>query len=180
MPPDGMQMFATKWDLEFSVLSDFGDEVPLKYCLTFTVPEEVRPSFEAWGENSYTCTQWWLFLEIPLLPTYVINQEGILVWSFIDNDPGCHGKPDDIVAAIPLGICLMKSQTRMGYHKKRLEKVWKIVSKNCLGERRNSQKSFYCNFREYKYSHEVGLSMAEIVSYGAKGFSHALWSAVPS
>lgn len=100
MLPDGTQVFATKRDLEFSVLSDFANEVARKYKLTFTVPEEVRPSFEAWGEDipahNGECS--W---EIPLPATYIINQEGMIVWSFIDNDPGCRGEPDDIVAAIP-------------------------------------------------------------------------------
>jgi len=100
MLPDGTQVFATKRDLEFPVLSDFGNQVARKYRLTFTVPEEVRPSMEAWGENvpehNGECS--W---EIPLPATYIINTEGDIVWSFIDNDPGCRGEPDDVVAAIP-------------------------------------------------------------------------------
>lgn len=100
MLPDGTQVFATKRDLEFPVLSDFGNTVARKYRLTFTVPEEVRPSFEAWGEDvpghNGGCS--W---EIPLPATYIVNMEGNVVWSFIDNDPGARGEPDDIVAAIP-------------------------------------------------------------------------------
>lgn len=103
MLPDGTQVFATKRDLQFPVLSDFGNEIARKYKITFTVPEEVRPTFEAWNEdipahNGPSCP--W---EIPLPATYIVNTNGIITWSFIDNDPGCRGEPDDVVAAIPEG-----------------------------------------------------------------------------
>lgn len=102
MLPDGTRALATKRHLEFPVLSDFGNEVARKYRLTFTVPKEVRPSFEAWGEDvpahNGDCS--W---EIPLPATYVVNTECKVIWSFIDNDPGCRGEPEDIVAAIPDG-----------------------------------------------------------------------------
>lgn len=102
MLPDGTQVFATKKYLQFPVLSDLGNTVARKYRLTFKVPEEVRPAMEAWGENvpehNGDCS--W---EIPLPATYIINTEGDIIWSFIDNDPGCRGEPDDVVAAIPDG-----------------------------------------------------------------------------
>lgn len=100
MLPDGTQVFATKRDLQFPVLSDPGNQVARKYRLTFTVPEEIRPSFEAWQDDVplHNGDSTW---EIPLPATYVINTEGKIVWSFVDNDPGLRGEPDDIVAAIP-------------------------------------------------------------------------------
>lgn len=100
MLPDGTYIFASRRDLGFPVLSDIGNEVAKKFKITFQVPEEIRPTFENWGENiplENRDPSW----QIPLPATYVINQQGDIIWSFIDNDPGVRGEPDDIIAAIP-------------------------------------------------------------------------------
>jgi hypothetical protein len=60
------------------------------------------------------------------------------------------------VAAIPAGIHPDEKPNKDSLSSKKIKKVSKIVSENCLGERRNCQMSFYCNFREYKYSYQAG------------------------
>lgn len=147
MLPDGTQVFATKRDLEFSVLSDFGNEVARKYRLTFTVPEEVRPSFESWGEDipvhNGDCS--W---EIPLPATYVINQEGMIVWSFIDNDPGCRGEPDDIVAAIPPeDDALDKKPNKDGSSSKKVRKGLKKTVGKLFGRKKEPPEVFLSQFQ---------------------------------
>jgi peroxiredoxin len=51
MLPDGSQFLATKRNLRYAVLSDVGNTVAREYRITFVVPENVRPTFEAWGHD---------------------------------------------------------------------------------------------------------------------------------
>jgi peroxiredoxin len=100
MLPDGTQFMATKMSLGFPVCSDVGNLVAKRYKLTFAVHPDVRDSFVKWGEDipKFNGDFTW---EIPLPATYILNQQRQIVWSFLDNDPGVRGEPEDILAAIP-------------------------------------------------------------------------------
>lgn len=101
MLPDGTKYLATKRCLEFSVLSDVGNTVAHDYNLTFQVKSEYREKFLNWGEDvpSHNGDESW---EIPLPATYIIDPDGTIVWSFIDNDPGARADMDEILDAIPM------------------------------------------------------------------------------
>lgn len=100
MLPDGTQVLSSKKSLQFPVLSDLGNEVARKYKITFRVPENVRETMLSWGEDvpTHNGDDTW---EIPLPATYIISQEGQIVWSFIEDDPIYRAELEDIVAAIP-------------------------------------------------------------------------------
>lgn len=99
MLPDGSQFLASKRDLKFAVASDVGNAVARKYNVVFTVPEEIRPTFEAWGHDIATANgdDMW---EVPLAATYVINKKQEVVWTFVDNDHGVWAEPSDVVDAL--------------------------------------------------------------------------------
>lgn len=100
MLPDGTHYLATKRSLEFSVCSDVGNVVARKYRLTFQIPPECQVSMMKWGEDApaHNGDDSW---EIPLPATYIIDRNGDVVWSFVDNDPGIRASPEDILAEIP-------------------------------------------------------------------------------
>jgi peroxiredoxin len=100
MLPDGTQYLASKRSLQFPVCSDVGNVVARKYKLTFEVIPDARASFLNWGEDvpSHNGDDSW---EIPLPATYIVDTNGDVVWSFVDNDPSVRASPDEIVAAIP-------------------------------------------------------------------------------
>jgi peroxiredoxin len=100
MLPDGTQYLATKRSLMFPVCSDLGNKVARKFKITFEIPPEFREKHLEWGIDIPAANgdDTW---EIPLPATYVIDQTGEIVWSYIDDDPVSRAEPNDIVAAIP-------------------------------------------------------------------------------
>ena len=101
MLPDGTQYLATKRCLEFSVCSDIGNQVAKLYNLVFTVDPKYRDTFVEWGDDLPHHNGREAAWDIPLPATYIINQDGQIVWSFVDNDTGVRAEPSDIIAAIP-------------------------------------------------------------------------------
>jgi len=99
MLPDGSQFLASKRDLNFAVASDCGNEVARKYKITFTIPEIIRPTFEAWGHDVAKANGDELW-EVPLAATYVINKKQEIVWTFVDNDHGVWAEPEDVIDAL--------------------------------------------------------------------------------
>mmetsp|Transcript_19344 Transcript_19344/g.40783 ORF Transcript_19344/g.40783 Transcript_19344/m.40783 type:complete len:289 (+) Transcript_19344:258-1124(+) len=100
MLPDGTQYLSTKRDLQFSVCSDVGNTLAKKFNITMEVTPEFREMHLRQGKNlpEENGDETW---EIPLPATYVIDQNGIIVFSFIDNDPHIRCDIDEIAAAIP-------------------------------------------------------------------------------
>mmetsp|Transcript_43282 Transcript_43282/g.80414 ORF Transcript_43282/g.80414 Transcript_43282/m.80414 type:complete len:358 (-) Transcript_43282:49-1122(-) len=100
MLPDGSQIFSSKFELHFPVLSDVGNHVARKFNITFTVPEHVRSMLLSWGEDvpEHNGDDSW---EIPIPATYIISKEGKIVWSYLDENSSNRAEPEDIVAAIP-------------------------------------------------------------------------------
>jgi len=100
MLPDGTHYLATKRSLNFPVCSDVGNVVARKFRLTFEILPDLRETFLKWGDDIplHNGDDSW---EIPLPATYIIDTNGDVVWSFVDNDPGVRAEPEDILAAIP-------------------------------------------------------------------------------
>ena len=98
---DGTADLATKRNLEFSVCSDFGNALAKKFRITFTVQPHTRPFMEKWGDNlpEFNGVDSW---EIPIPATYVIAQDGRIVWSFLDNDPGIRAEVQEVIHQVAL------------------------------------------------------------------------------
>jgi len=83
-------------NLTFEVLSDIGNKLAKQSGLVFTLPESLRPVYEAWqidipdhnADNSF---------ELPMPATYIIGSDGIVHYAFINMDYTKRLEPDTIV-----------------------------------------------------------------------------------
>ncbi len=97
--PDNSLTSIEKHGLQFQVLTDRGNALARKFGLVFELAEALKPLYASFGidlpasngDDSY---------ELPLPATYVVNQQGILVFDFVDADYTKRGEPVDIIAAI--------------------------------------------------------------------------------
>lgn len=82
--------------LTFDVLSDIGNKLAKECGLVFTLPESLRPIYEAWeidipghnGNNSF---------ELPIPATYIIDSNGDVRYAHIDMDYTKRLEPDIII-----------------------------------------------------------------------------------
>lgn len=100
MLPDGSLSVAERNALEFDVLSDAGNEVARDYGLVFALPDEIRELYEGPmkvllpevnGDESWT---------LPVPGAFIVDQEGIVRWRFVDPDHTRRAEPADLVAAV--------------------------------------------------------------------------------
>lgn len=89
---------AAKNDLEFTVLTDKGNELARAFGVVFTLPEVIRPIYaERVGLADYNGDD---RDELPLAATYVIDRGGVIRWAYLDADYRRRAEPADIVAAV--------------------------------------------------------------------------------
>ena len=102
--PQSAQDTAVKQELEYEVLSDEGNAVTRQYDLLWTVPEEKRAEFSEWlqGETGKTLAEFNGIneYELPIPATFVIAQDGTVVYVFKDEDYKKRADIDDILAAL--------------------------------------------------------------------------------
>ncbi len=97
--PDESLSTAEKNRLEFEVLSDVDSKVADQYGLTFSLAEDLRPVYKNWGadvavvNDDPDC-------KLPLPATYVINQDGKIVHSFVEEDYTERLEPDEILDSL--------------------------------------------------------------------------------
>lgn len=94
--PDESMSTAEKHELQFEVLSDLGNEVARKYGIVFQLTDEVagmyNKSFELNKHNGDESN------ELPLAATYIINQEGVIEYAFLDADYRNRVEPSELTA----------------------------------------------------------------------------------
>ena len=91
----------SKSQLTFEVLSDAGNKLAKQCGLVFTLPESLRPLYEAWqldipghnADNSF---------ELPMPATYIIGTDGIVHHAFVDMDYTRRLEPDVIIEQLTL------------------------------------------------------------------------------
>ncbi len=91
----------SKSQLTFEVLSDAGNKLAKQCGLVFTLPELLRPVYEAWqldipghnADNSF---------ELPMPATYIIGTDGIVHHAFVDMDYTRRLEPDVIIEQLTL------------------------------------------------------------------------------
>jgi peroxiredoxin len=82
--------------LTFEVLSDVGNKLAKRCGLVFTLPESLRPIYDAWqldipGHNADES------FELPMPATYIIGTDGIIHYAFVDMDYTKRLEPDIII-----------------------------------------------------------------------------------
>ncbi len=94
--PDHSLTTKEKNELTFDVLTDINNEVARKYGLVFKVSDEVNSFYKKFHDlldfNGGSGD------ELPLTATYVIEQNGLISYSFVDVDYRKRAEPAEIVA----------------------------------------------------------------------------------
>lgn len=107
--PDNSLSTIEKNELTFEVLSDVGNKIAHEFGLTFTVAKTLRPIYHSFGINlpesngdeSY---------QLPIPATYIVDRDGIIVYSFVDSDYTKRLEPQEIIDILTLSK--IKYQTR--------------------------------------------------------------------
>ncbi len=94
--PDKSEDQVRRTNLSFEVLSDVGNKLARQARLVFTLPESLRPIYEAWqldipGHNDDQT------FELPMPATYIIDTDGIIRYSFVDMDYTKRLEPNIII-----------------------------------------------------------------------------------
>ncbi|MFA6677399.1 MAG: peroxiredoxin-like family protein [Bacteroidales bacterium] len=93
--PDKSLSTAEKHDLKFEVLSDIGNKVGKEYGIVFKLTEEVAKIYnKAFDMNGYNGDK---SNELPLPAAYIINQDGKIVYAFLNADYRKRAEPDVLI-----------------------------------------------------------------------------------
>lgn len=96
--PDHSLSTLEKNELTFEVLSDIGNAVARRYGVVFKLTNEVaaayQKGFDLHGVNGDESD------ELPLAATYVIDQQGIIRYAFLDAEYRNRAEPADILAVL--------------------------------------------------------------------------------
>lgn len=94
--PDQSMSTAEKNDLEFEVLSDVGNTIAKEYGIVFKLTDQVAEIYnEAFDMNGYNGDE---SNELPLAATYIINQDGVIEYAFLDADYRNRAEPSDLTS----------------------------------------------------------------------------------
>ncbi|MGH1456801.1 MAG: peroxiredoxin-like family protein [Alphaproteobacteria bacterium] len=102
--PESVQDTMSKNYVTFEVLSDEGNKIARNYDLLWTVPEDKREGFSTWlkGETGQTLAEFNGVdnFELPIPATFVIAQDGTVVYVFKEEDYKLRAKNEDIIKAL--------------------------------------------------------------------------------
>ncbi|MCL4121743.1 UNVERIFIED_CONTAM: hypothetical protein GTU68_011267 [Idotea baltica] len=94
--PDKSISTAEKHDLEFEVLSDIGNKIAKQYGIVFKLTDAVAKRYnDAFDLNGFNGDE---SNELPLAATYIINEQGVIIYAFLDADYRNRAEPSEITA----------------------------------------------------------------------------------
>jgi|SRR5690554_330296 len=92
--PDKSITTAEKNDLEFEVLSDIGNKIAKEYGVVFKLTDEVAKMYnESFDMNDYNGDK---SDELPLAATFIIDENGEIIYAFLDADYRNRAEPSEI------------------------------------------------------------------------------------
>jgi len=92
--PDESISTAEKHDLKFEVLSDIGNKVAREYGIVFKLTDEVAEMYnESFDLNKYNGDE---SNELPLAATYIIDENGAIIYAFLDADYRNRAEPSEL------------------------------------------------------------------------------------
>ncbi|WP_071518002.1 peroxiredoxin-like family protein [Geitlerinema sp. PCC 9228] len=97
--PDNSLSTKEKYNLDFEVLSDVGNQVARKFGLVFQVPEYLCPVYDRLGIDLAAHNGDESF-ELPMPATYVVNTNGKIALAFVEADYTKRLEPDQILATL--------------------------------------------------------------------------------
>jgi peroxiredoxin len=97
--PDNSRSTAEKLALEFEVLSDVGNKVAKEFGIVFKLTEKIQEIYKNFGIDLPTANGDQSF-ELPIPATYIVIQDGIISYAFIDADYTNRLDPETIIAEL--------------------------------------------------------------------------------
>ncbi|NEN22337.1 AhpC/TSA family protein [Cryomorpha ignava] len=92
--PDSSMSTAEKLNLEFEVLSDVGNKVAKEFNIVFKLTSDVADSYnKAFDMNGYNGDE---SNELPLPATYIINEDGRIIYAFLNADYRNRAEPSEL------------------------------------------------------------------------------------
>lgn len=92
--PDKSLSTSEKHKLEFEVLSDIGNEVGKEYGIVFKLTNEVADAYnKSFGIKEYNGDE---SNELPLAATYIIDEDGKIIYAFLDADYRNRAEPNEL------------------------------------------------------------------------------------
>jgi peroxiredoxin len=87
--------------IEFEVLSDIGNRLAKEFGLVFTLPESLRPIYQAWGVDlpEYNGDQ---SFQLPVPATYLVDRDGLIRHHYVNSDYTQRMEPAIIVEQLSL------------------------------------------------------------------------------
>ncbi len=98
--PDSALTWKEKEELEFAVLSDLGNKTARDYGVVYRIPDGIAAGYIKGGRNDLTEYNGDDSLELPLAVTYVIDSDGMVVYSFVDADYRKRAETSEVVDAV--------------------------------------------------------------------------------
>ena len=94
--PDKSMSTVEKQNLQFEVLSDVGNEIARAYGIVFKLADDVAEIYDAsFGMRTYNGDDSY---ELPLAATYIINEDGKIMYAFLDADHRKRAEPSELTA----------------------------------------------------------------------------------
>jgi peroxiredoxin len=97
--PDSSLSTQQKDELQFQVLSDKHNTVARQFGIVFTLPEEIRSIYKSFGHDLAARNGDDSF-ELPFPATYVIGQDRVIRFAFVNADYTKRAGPADILAVL--------------------------------------------------------------------------------
>ena len=97
--PDNSLSTAEKLTLEFEVLSDVGNKVAKEFGIVFKLTEKIQEIYKNFGIDLPTANGDQSF-ELPIPASYVVAQNGIVSFAYIDADYTNRLDPETIIAEL--------------------------------------------------------------------------------
>jgi peroxiredoxin len=98
--PDDSLSTVEKNALSFDVLSDIGQKVGRAFGLVYEFTDELRSAYEGFGRDipahNGTPGEW----ALPISATYVIGQDGVILYAYTDTDYRDRADPRDVLAVL--------------------------------------------------------------------------------
>ena len=92
--PDKSLSTSEKHELKFEILSDIGNKVARQYGIVFKLTDDVAEAYNnSFGINEYNGDD---SNELPLAATYIIDEDGKIVYAFLDADYRNRAEPSEI------------------------------------------------------------------------------------
>lgn len=97
--PDNSLTTQEKNQLSFDILTDANNEVARALGLVYKLPENLVSLYQQFGidlEKSQGVQE----NELPIAATYIVNQEGVIDYDFIEEDYKLRADPAEVIAAL--------------------------------------------------------------------------------